>query len=253
LITELVGTVALYDMEESMRLGKRVQQALAAFVQNSDHEFKNFHRLLCDQIPLIEWIAKQVKPAPPVQPVAWLIPGSITTDPELAKANGDKAVALGKISTQQWNPEDHYKDGWRDALESVKRAAPPAAPVQPVAWLYPEGLEALQNGKCWTAYPTKHDDCNIPLCAPPTAQPAPEPLTDEDVAILEAVRREMEDKVYSKNAPGHAHHTPGIWDEDNGDLAGKPCAWCLTWKKFTGLIEREAAHGITAAPEKGQP
>jgi hypothetical protein len=28
LITELVGTVALYDMEESMRLGKRVQQAL---------------------------------------------------------------------------------------------------------------------------------------------------------------------------------------------------------------------------------
>jgi hypothetical protein len=64
--------------------------------------------------------------AAPVQqgPVAWLIPGSITTDPELAKANGDKAVALGKISTQQWNPEDHYKDGWRDALESVKRATP---------------------------------------------------------------------------------------------------------------------------------
>jgi hypothetical protein len=45
----------------------------------------------------------------------------------LAKANGDKAVALGKISTKQWNPEDHYKDCWRDALESVKRATPPAA------------------------------------------------------------------------------------------------------------------------------
>jgi hypothetical protein len=70
-------------------------------------------------------------PAAPVQePMAWLIPGSITTDPELAKANGDKAVALGKISTQQWNPEDHYADGWRDAMESVKRATPPAAPVQ---------------------------------------------------------------------------------------------------------------------------
>jgi hypothetical protein len=46
------------------------------------------------------------------------------------------------------------------------------APVQPVAWLYPEGLEALQKGKCWTAYPTKHDGCNIPLCVPPAAQPA---------------------------------------------------------------------------------
>jgi hypothetical protein len=72
-----------------------------------------------------------LKLAAPVQePVAWLIPGSITTDFELAKANGDKAVALGKISTQQWNPEDHYKDGWRDALESVKRATPPAAQRQ---------------------------------------------------------------------------------------------------------------------------
>ena len=37
-------------------------------------------------------------------------------------------------------------------------------PVQePVAWLYPEGLEALRAGKCWTAYPRSHEDCNIPL------------------------------------------------------------------------------------------
>jgi hypothetical protein len=77
---------------------------------------------------------------PTVQPVAWLIPGSITTDPELANANGDKAVALGKISTQQWNPEDHYKDGWRHALESVKRAIPPAA--QPAVPLTDEQIEA---------------------------------------------------------------------------------------------------------------
>lgn len=38
-------------------------------------------------------------------------------------------------------------------------------PVQePLAWLYPEGLEALKAGKCWTAYGTKQDDnCNTPL------------------------------------------------------------------------------------------
>jgi hypothetical protein len=85
---------------------------------------------LLDDLPdgALLYTTPPAQPAP-VQPVAWLIPGSITTDPELAKANGDKAVALGKISTQQWNPEDHYKDGWRDALESVKRATPPAAPV----------------------------------------------------------------------------------------------------------------------------
>jgi hypothetical protein len=73
----------------------------------------------------------KAQPAPVQEPVAWLIPGSITTNPELAKVNGDKAVALGKISTQQWNPEDHYKDGWRDALESVKRATQPGAQPAP--------------------------------------------------------------------------------------------------------------------------
>lgn len=31
------------------------------------------------------------------------------------------------------------------------------------------------------------------------------------------------------NAPGHGHEIPGIWDSDNGALAGKPCAWCATW------------------------
>jgi hypothetical protein len=44
------------------------------------------------------------------------------------------------------------------ALEQPDRA--------PVAWLYPEGLEALQKGKCWTAYGTKQgDDCSIPVFA----------------------------------------------------------------------------------------
>ena len=74
-------------------------------------------------------------------------------------------------------------------------------------------------------------------------QPKREPLTDEDKAILEAVRRELDEG--DGNAPGHGHRVVGIWDEDNGDKAGKPCAWCLTWAKFTKLIENEAAHGIT--------
>jgi hypothetical protein len=80
-----------------------------------------------------------------------------------------------------------------------------------------------------------------------TPPAAPVPLTDEDRAILEAVKREMDD---DGNAPGHRHQITGVWDDDNGELAGKPCAWCMTWKKFTTLIERETAHGIT---EKGQP
>jgi len=37
------------------------------------------------------------------------------------------------------------------------------------------------------------------------------------------------------NAPGHAHEIPGIWDSDNGKLAGKPCAWCAVWSKAKQL------------------
>ena len=40
------------------------------------------------------------------------------------------------------------------------------------------------------------------------------------------------------NAPGHCHEVPGVWDSDNGELAGKPCAWCAVWAKAVanGLV-----------------
>ena len=74
--------------------------------------------------------------------------------------------------------------------------------------------------------------------------PQRKPLTDEDKAILEAVHRELDRDCDEGNAPGHSHRTKGVWDEDNGKLAGKPCAWCLTWAKFKTLIKNEAAHNI---------
>ena len=51
---------------------------------------------------------------------------------------------------------------------------------EPVAWLYPEGLEALQRGKCWTAYGTKQDnDCNIPVYLNAAVAPKVEPAKAE--------------------------------------------------------------------------
>lgn len=40
------------------------------------------------------------------------------------------------------------------------------------------------------------------------------------------------------NGPGHGHRVPGVWDEDNGELAGKPCAWCSIWNAAKGIVER---------------
>jgi hypothetical protein len=55
-----------------------------------------------------------------------------------------------------------------------------AAPVQPVAWLYPAGLEALKAGKCWTAYGTKQDDnCNISVYLNAAVAPKVEPVKTE--------------------------------------------------------------------------
>ncbi len=51
---------------------------------------------------------------------------------------------------------------------------------EPVAWLYPEGFEALKNGKCWTAYGTKQGvDCSIPVYLNGAVAPKVEPAQAE--------------------------------------------------------------------------
>lgn len=83
-------------------------------------------------------------------------------------------------------------------------------------------------------------------------------LADYDrlAAELQAVRGEYE-KIHSLlkdvfdhydvdrfrsargSAPGHAHATPGIWDEDNGERSGKPCAWCATWSRVKSAVAQQ--------------
>jgi hypothetical protein len=103
----------------------------------------------------------------------------------------------------------------------------PPLPVQePVAWLYPEGLEALQNGKCWTAYPRSHEDCNIPLyiATPPQqqAEPLPEwPLIKNilDEYGLDAIAFVADWKAAQQQAEPIAWDKPSAsfdewWDSD---------------------------------------
>lgn len=39
--------------------------------------------------------------------------------------------------------------------------------LEPVAWVYPDGFEALQNRKCWTVYGTHQNGMMRPLYAAP--------------------------------------------------------------------------------------
>ena len=66
----------------------------------------------------------------------------------------------------------------------------------------------------------------------------PEVLLAELVADNQRLRKIMrdwyeeelrDDRDNRRNAPGHCHDVPGIWDSDNGSRAGKPCKRCALW------------------------
>ena len=54
---------------------------------------------------------------------------------------------------------------------------------------------------------------------------------DELLVAISAIVEEVPHRHGSRgNAPGHGHDIPGIWDSDNGELAGKECGWCQVWR-----------------------
>ena len=59
--------------------------------------------------------------------------------------------------------------------------------------------------------------------------------------VVAAVKREVPERFTSHargNAPGHGHSMSGVWDDDNGALAGKECAWCKAWNAAMGKGEQ---------------
>ena len=113
-----------------------------------------------------------------------------------------------KVVTQNILESDIYKRPWdiasckayaeqlRDknranraehAAEAIEYLLALAQPEQePVAWVYPEGLEALKAGKPWTAYGTRQEPNNTALYLSPQPDIAPyawvtfTPYGDED-------------------------------------------------------------------------
>lgn len=64
-------------------------------------------------------------------------------------------------------------------------------------------------------------------------RPADSDLTE----VMTLVFREIELRNRGrKNAPGHCQAVAGIWDRDNGELAGQPCAWCALWNKAKAIL-----------------
>lgn len=58
---------------------------------------------------------------------------------------------------------------------------------------------------------------------------------DELLRLLRAVASELDDDT---QPPGHWHTVPGVWDADNGPLAGRPCEWCKTWNRVREVLAK---------------
>lgn len=76
---------------------------------------------------------------------------------------------------------------------------------------------------------------------------ATEAASAERVRVLEETLGKIIAKLDSRDgqAPGHHHRIKGVWDEDNGERAGKPCEWCAEWSAARALLSR-------AKPTDGQ-
>ncbi len=133
-------------------------------------------------------------PAAPVQePVAWMTINAYGEEDDIHYENPEGHLPDGwtymplythppKAKQAQEEPLGYWNavEGWVELPEEAHT---------PTAWVYPEALEAFQQGKPWTAYgadgkgPNTDGVERIPLyTAPPAAQR--QPLTDEQISEI---------------------------------------------------------------------
>lgn len=147
-----------------------------------------------------------------------------------------------------WEPCSTVEDdsplirGLRAVAEAAVQAEREVA--NPIAYVCPNALQKVVRGiYTYAEIGARNEVRTQPVFASPQAS-----ATVPDARwkpILEAVMREMPRSVRhyrldDGNAPGHGHQVAGTWDSDNGDLAGKPCAWCLAWNTAKAMLA--AAH-----------
>ncbi len=118
-------------------------------------------------------------------------------------------------------------------------------------WRKEEGIKQ-ELTPLYTAPPANNQsEQNLEMVNPPAPS-----VPDGWLEILEAVLREMPArKGVNGNAPGHGHRITGIWDDDNGPLSGKPCAWCMTWNKVKSMLaeqQPEQPADLVRDAERGQ-
>jgi hypothetical protein len=143
---------------------------------------------------------------------------------------------------------ENSEGGTADLEAHIKEAL--AQPEQePVAWLYPEGLEALRAGKPWTAYGTRQEPNNTALYLspqpdiPPYAWVTFTPYGDEDDVWYENPEGQLlEGWTYKPLYDTTPPQRKPLTDEEIGAILEDINAFGTRLYTFARAIE--AAHGI---------
>ena len=178
-----------------------------------------------------------------------------------ALAQPDAYGYASRLAVAIW--EQHYKDvapQWKplDDLMGVltqidnmtaglTRLAQPEQ--KPVAWVYPEGLDALKAGKPWTAYGTRQEPNNTALYLspqpdiPPYAWVTFTPYGDEDDVWYENPEGQLLEgwtykPLYDTTPPQRTW--VGLTDEEISQLIGNQIgfnSWCGWEHEYTRAVE----------------
>ena len=89
--------------------------------------------------------------------------------------------ALEEIADEVFSP---YDNKLGDAITALRAAIEQAQ--KPIAWIYPEALEALKSGRPWTAYGSSGGG-RIPLYLNDAVAPKAEPRSGESGAGFESL------------------------------------------------------------------
>ena len=147
--------------------------------------------------------------------------------------------------TEQTRPIQFSKVAIEAAREYLKKPAQ----QEPVAWVYPEGLEALKAGKPWTAYGTRQEPNNTALYLspqpdiPPYAWVTFTPYGDEDDVWYENPEGQLlEGWIYKPLYDTTPPQRKPLTDEQRERIAK---GWRgRNWTVGDIIDATEAAHGI---------
>lgn len=121
----------------------------------------------------------------------------------------------------------------RDAVDAWNRRITRCMPIRTAgaAWMTSELRERVGDG-------SEAEDGFYAGYLAASANYGSDAGAHDFIAVMSAWVLELERKCDRRgNAPGHGHAIPGVWDEDNGALAGKPCAWCALWAKGKAMLD----------------